>query len=92
VKAFATYVVGKVTRTGAGNLKGIVKGALLDEDDDLPALLARGRSLPGRTVTVRTADDVTMSRRLTSPGVVLRVMDDIDETETDDEEDVRAAG
>lgn len=85
MRAFATYVVGKATRvkTGLGWKHVVTTGALLDEDDDLAELLRRGRKLPGRLVFVRTADGVRMAHRLTSPGVALRVIDDIDETESE---------
>lgn len=93
MRAFATYVVGKATRvkTGLGWKHVVTTGALLDEDDDLPALLRRGRKLPGRLVFVRTADGVQMGHRLTAPTEALRVPEFVDDVESD-EESVRAAG
>lgn len=69
MKAFALYKVAP-RRRGMPATHDIRRGAVLDQDDDLCALLERARKVPAstRTLLVRTSDDVEMAHRLSVYG------------------------
>lgn len=84
MKAFATHVL-------HGSYPHYKPGAQLDEDDDLPTLLRRSRKLPGRILTVRTADGRHMSHRANAPTSSAGTLPDetTDASALDSIEDVR---
>ena len=71
MKAFALYKVESAPRRrGMPATHDIRRGAVLDQDDDLCALLERARKVPAstRTLLVRTYDDVEMVNMATLTG------------------------